>query len=185
MRSERTTCTRACAGALVLGVATLGLATEALADGSEMLGFIDVADGSDVIMTGVGLFDDQPGSIDVVIPAGVSIEQVLLYWNGFAATADEAGATDTIMVDGGPVTGDRIGGPDFFFFPAWSSTYRAELSPSVLAAGAKLYVTGTTASRGDGKPENAVSSPSASWMSVVPTPSSMMTSRPAPLLTKP
>jgi len=137
----RTSCAGAacCAAAAAL---VFGPVRGLHADGSEMLGLIDVASGTDIIMAGVGLRNGQPDTIDITIPVGVTVQQVLLYWNGFALTAMEQGDTDTIMVNGADVTGDRIGGPDFFFTPAWSSTYRAELSTDLLTTGANSVQVG-------------------------------------------
>ena len=127
---------------VAVGAILLGPMRAAHADGSEMLGLIDVAPGSDIIMAGVGLRNGQPDSIEVTIPAGVTVEQVLLYWEGFALSAIEQGDTDTIMVNGVEVTGDRIGGPNFFFSPAYSSTYRAELATGLLDPGANSVLIG-------------------------------------------
>ena len=51
------------------------------ADGDETLGTpgIAISEGSGVVAAGVGLKFSQPGSINIEIPAGASVEQVLLY----------------------------------------------------------------------------------------------------------
>ena len=62
--------------ALLLAV----LGTQLVAgDGTETLGTpsIPIADGSEVITAGTGLLT-QPGIIDIAIPAGTTVEQVLL-----------------------------------------------------------------------------------------------------------
>jgi hypothetical protein len=72
----------------------------------------------------------QPGTIELDVPAGASIEQVLLYWEGFMREA--VPGDDTINLDngGGPVavTGTLIGGPTEFFNRANASTYRADIT---------------------------------------------------------
>ena len=114
--------TLSCAASLSL------LAHSALADGSETLGppSIAIASGTDVIAAGVGLTQAQPGSIDFDVPAGATVVQVLLYWEGFMATA--VAGDDTVLVNGIPVTGTLIGGPDFFFIGATSSTFRQDIT---------------------------------------------------------
>jgi hypothetical protein len=99
---------------LITAAAGFGLASLAAADGSEMLGdpSIAIANGSQVLAAGIGLENAQPGNIDLDVPAGLTVEQVLLYWNGFSANAVGLDATDTIDVSGNAVVGTRIGGPD-------------------------------------------------------------------------
>lgn len=122
---------KAACGLISCLLISLFTAGEVIADGSEQLGMpsIPIAEGSDVIVEGVGLVDGQPGQISIEIPAGVSVEQVLLYWNGTAST--EHGVEDTILVNGSSVTGPLIGasGPK----PgtsADSGTYRADVTAS-------------------------------------------------------
>lgn len=119
----------------MLAMAALSMPRQALGDGTEILGDpvgLELAMGSDILMAGVGLVDVQPGIIDIEIPAGNSVEQVLLYWEGHETTKTGQGETDTIMINGIEVTGDRIGGPTFFFVApdgrANTSTYRADIT---------------------------------------------------------
>ncbi len=88
-----------------------------LADGTDILEPTSavLVDGSKIIGAGVGLSLAQPGDIEIEIPAGVSVEQVLIYWDG--DDRDYAGAppiigvtTDTIDVSGNEVEGVFIGG---------------------------------------------------------------------------
>lgn len=88
-----------------------------LADGTDILEPTSavLADGSRIIGAGVGLSLAQPGDIEIEIPAGVSVEQVLMYWDG--DDRDYAGAppiigvtTDTIDVSGNLIEGVFIGG---------------------------------------------------------------------------
>lgn len=101
------------------------------ADGSETLGTpsIAIATGTGLYANGTGMVS-QPGSIVVEVPAGATVKQVLLYWEGFMAT-DVAG-DDTISVSNGgaaeSVTGTLIGGPTFFVSGAYASTFRADIT---------------------------------------------------------
>jgi len=133
----------------------------AVADGTEALGdpSIAIADGSGTIIGGIGLIGgpgtirahDNEGGGPVVVPAGVTITQALLYWEGTSQTENQQGATDDIMVDNGGgavlVTGTRIGGPTLFFTgtsigDGWSSTYRAEVTDLVGIGDNNLLVSG-------------------------------------------
>jgi len=111
------------AGALIL---------PAFADGTETLGTptIGIADGTNAILAGIGFAGGQPDTVNVNVPAGVTILQVIAYWEGFALSALEQGATDTIQMNAINVTGDRIGGPSEFIVPQsyWTSTYRADIT---------------------------------------------------------
>ncbi len=91
-----------------------------LADGTDILEptSAPLADGSTIIGAGVGLSMAQPGDIEIEIPAGASVEQVLIYWDGadrdYAAAAPVIGVTtDTIDVSGNSVEGIFIGGRSF------------------------------------------------------------------------
>jgi hypothetical protein len=91
-----------------------------LADGTDILEptSAPLADGSTILGAGVGLSMAQPGNIDVEIPAGASVEQVLIYWDGadrdYANTPPVIGVTtDTIDVSGNSVEGTFIGGRTF------------------------------------------------------------------------
>jgi len=71
-----------------------------------------------------------PYEVKFTVPAGATVKQVLLYWNGFHSAMGNG--DDTLTVDGGggpiPVTGTLIGGPVFFFTGNYSSTYRADIT---------------------------------------------------------
>jgi hypothetical protein len=107
------------------------------ADGTETLGIpsIQIASGTGIASAGVGLHS-QPGVINVEVPAGATVKQVLLYWEGFMA--EDAVGDDTILIsNGGPqveVTGTLIGGPTNFFSGAWASTFRADITSLALVA---------------------------------------------------
>ena len=94
------------------------------ADGTETLGppGIPIAAGSGIVAAGTGLAT-QPGDINFTVPAGATVEQVLLYWEGqdFGSFTGD----NTITVNGINVTGIQIGGPVFWLDNGVSTTYRA------------------------------------------------------------
>jgi hypothetical protein len=78
---------------------------EVLADGDETLGppvGISIESGSSILAAGTGLLT-QPGTIDITIPVGVTIKQVLLYWQGVG------NPDNTISLDSTIITGSLIG----------------------------------------------------------------------------
>jgi hypothetical protein len=120
-----------------------------LADGTEILepSSAVIANGSRIIAAGVGLSVAQPGDINIDIPAGASVEQVLIYWDG--AAKNYAGdppiitvTKDTIDVSGNEVEGVFIGG--------WMSdrgeqhfTFRADItSLALVSAGPNTLTVG-------------------------------------------
>jgi len=113
-------------------------------EGTETLGppAIPIAPGTDILIGGVGLKTGQPDSISLAVPAGVTVQQVIAYWEGQAATAGEQGATDTIFMNGMPVMGVRIGGPTNWpvSTPVWTSSYRADVTALGLVAPGVLNV---------------------------------------------
>lgn len=108
----------------IVSLLTLGLWVTVLADGEETLGepSIDIASGTGVVAAGVGM-DEQPGTIDLEVPADVTIRQVLLYWSG--ASVDGMPGDDSITVAGVDITGQEIGlGPGRKMF----RSYRADIT---------------------------------------------------------
>ena len=100
-------------GAMLLMVA---LATPVLADGSEHLGSpfpLVLANGTGFATGGIGLTMTQPGTLNVAVPAGARVKQILIYWEG--QERDPGLPDDSIVVSGIPVTDTLIGGPTFFF----------------------------------------------------------------------
>jgi hypothetical protein len=96
---------------ILIGIAVLGFSAAAFADGTENLGTplgVDIADGTDIVIAGTGLVTGQPQDINVVVPAGATVKQVLLYWGGVTYTGD---IDTTATVNGIPVVGTLIGGP--------------------------------------------------------------------------
>lgn len=116
-------------------VASLVCSRPARADGSETLGppaAFQVAQGSQILLSGVRLIDAQPGTIDLDVPQGVAVVQVIAYWEGQEKASLDHGPTDSIMLGGHPVTGDRISGPTLLFSNVRSSTYRADVTQLAL-----------------------------------------------------
>jgi hypothetical protein len=94
-----------------------------LADGNETLGppSIDIADGTEIVAAGTGLFE-QPGSIELTIPTGAEIRQVLLYWQGRGGAGD-----DTVRLNmTEEVTGVLIGNNIAFQGNSWA--YRQDIT---------------------------------------------------------
>ncbi len=129
----------ATAAAWTAWIAVALMTTAVHADGTEMLGpplGLTLAPGTDFLIAGVGLKDAQPGTIRLDVPPGAAVRQVILYWEGLdtVPSAD----TDTILVNGISVTGDRIGGPTLFFslpVDGYTSTYRQDITNLGLIAG--------------------------------------------------
>lgn len=88
----------------------------AWADGTEMLDTpsIPISQGTGIVSAGIGLADSQPGVISIAVPAGASVEQVLLYWEATNRETGDLTATDTVQLDGNNVTGSFIGGNTFY-----------------------------------------------------------------------
>ena len=94
-------------------------AVQVYGDGTEILGAIAIEQGSHIVAAGTGLFT-QPGTINISVPAGADIKQVLLYWEGvtgadFATGADGAGVL--VIYDDGSrdVTMEARDGQDLAF----------------------------------------------------------------------
>lgn len=100
---------------------------EILADGDEVLGAPSIAieSGSGTVAAGTGMFT-QPATIDINVPAGAVVKQVLLYWYG-RGSEDGVNGDDTIVVDGNTVTGTLIGQSLGLPFPP-SQAYRADIT---------------------------------------------------------
>ena len=96
-------------------------------NGTEELGLpsIPVADGSGFVEGGVGMVDTDTGNFDVTVPAGATVVQAFLYWEG-GTTSDNG--DDTISVNGNSVTGELIGGPTNFFENYNFYAYRADIT---------------------------------------------------------
>jgi hypothetical protein len=133
---------------VILGaLLALGGVPSALADGTETLGppSVTVASATNVIAAGVGMhgFPNTANSFSVSVPAGATVKQVLLYWQGHATgfNADPClGAPvldDAVSVNGNAVTGTLIGGSTNFFLAEFFATYRTDItSLNLVSAGA-------------------------------------------------
>jgi len=118
---------------LVLGFGSVN----AYGDGNEILGApgIAIAPGTGVVAAGVGLNASQPANLDITIPGGVSIEQVLLYWYG-RGSGDGVNGDDMITIAGNSVQGTLIGETLGLPFPP-SQVYRADITgPNLVVNGA-------------------------------------------------
>lgn len=126
---------------VTLGIAALAGAPLAVADGTEALGppSITIAPGTHLIAAGIGNFkagrDGISKSFSVDVPAGSTVKQVLLYWEGHATGfADQhcyggpPGLDETIAVNGVPVTGMLVGGPTNFFLAEYFAGYRKDIT---------------------------------------------------------
>ena len=74
--------------------------------------------------------ENEIGMLDFTVPAGATINQVLLYWAGGTNTGGPG--DDTIKVDGMDVTGTLIGGPTNFYGAYYFSAYRADITNDVV-----------------------------------------------------
>jgi len=98
-----------------------------------MLGPFSAEEGSDVIVAGTGTWPTGSGTFSFDVPTGASVQQVIAYWEGFTTTSEAQAATDTVIINGFEVVGDRIGGPTLFFTipgccDAWTASYRADIT---------------------------------------------------------
>lgn len=114
----------------VVAIAALLAAPFGMADGTEQLGApsISIAPATHSVAAGVGLNDGQPGVIQLDVPVGAAVKQVLVYWEGLDWNASDHGDTAPITVAGVPVVGNRIGGPSDLFGASFSSTFRADIT---------------------------------------------------------
>jgi hypothetical protein len=111
--------------------------SKSLADGNDILGTpsISIASGSDVIVAGTGMLT-QPATIDINIPAGVTIKQVLLYWHGIPDPANPVVyPEDTITIEGLSITGKLIGTSY-----RGRASYRADITANgIISSGANSF----------------------------------------------
>lgn len=109
-----------CVGGVLL--ASSLSANVALADGNETLGApsIPIAQGTDFVSEGVSL-QDGPTTVELNVPAGASVNQVLLYWGELRQGGQGANA-HRMLVDGSEVQGTLIGETER------SSSFRADIT---------------------------------------------------------
>jgi len=98
-------------------------------NGTETLGppSIAIATGSGVAQGGVGMqgVGDGTAMLDIDVPAGATVKQVLAYWSGGTTSAN---GDDAIVIDGNDVTGELIGGPTLFYGNYNFYAYRADIT---------------------------------------------------------
>ncbi|PLW67632.1 hypothetical protein [Pseudohalioglobus lutimaris] len=118
------------AAGLLLGLSVNPIAQ---ADGTETLGpaSVFIASGSDISAAGTGMAV-QPGLISISVPAGATVNQVLLYWSG--EMTENVVGDNSINVGGTEVFGALIGGPAFFFSGTYETAYRADITSLDLVA---------------------------------------------------
>jgi hypothetical protein len=127
---------------LLLACSLLVLSPIAWADGTETLATpsIPVTTGTGIQAAGIGLDDSQSGIITIDAPLNASVEQVLLYWGGNNRSESELTVTDTIQVDGTPVTGAFIGGNTRYSGSEVTLSYRADITDlGVVGAGLSSF----------------------------------------------
>lgn len=116
-----------------VAVTALALAPQALADGNETLGppAVTIASGTDAVMAGVGTqaHPDTPVTLDVDVPAGATVHQVLAYWQGQMTSEFGPDRPDNeISFDGSSVTGVQVSAPTNPYLGELYWTYRADIT---------------------------------------------------------
>ena len=115
-------------------------AAPGVADGTETLGdpSIAIAAGTGAAVGGTGM-EANRGTIRSTCPPAPPSTQVIAYWEGQHEASAGAGADNAIVIDGVPVTGTLIGGPDLLLrerarptAPRCSARRTGPISPSGL-----------------------------------------------------
>lgn len=88
---------------------------------------ITLATGTDVVSAGVGLRETGSGMITLEVPAGATVEQVLLYWAGRAQPTGNPDRDADLLVDGNLVVGRHIGDAGLSV-PTPAFAYRADIT---------------------------------------------------------
>jgi hypothetical protein len=130
------------------------------ADGTDILEPTSavLADGSGIIGAGVGLSVELSGDIEISVPEGAAVKQVLLYWDGadrfYSAAAPVSGVTtDTVLVSSFPVEGVYIGGRTFGS-DVQQFTFRADITSLGLISPGLNTLTISGVNFGSGSIEN-------------------------------
>jgi len=115
-------------------------------NGTETLGTPDItiSNGSGIVESGIGMVGQSEGSLNINVPEGATVNQVLLYWAGGTTAATGDGS---VTLDGYTVEGTLIGGPVNFFstnnIQYYFSSYRADITGlNVVAAGENTLALG-------------------------------------------
>jgi hypothetical protein len=76
------------------------------ADGSETLGPVSIGidPGTSIVVAGTGMSQNNSGEIEVDLPLGADMKQVLLYWQGFTDGNGPTSDQNKITVNGTPIT---------------------------------------------------------------------------------
>jgi cysteine-rich repeat protein len=118
----------------LLSLFVFGLITTAVyADGLEELGApsIPIVPGTGIVAAGTGLHNVASGDISIDVPAGATVEQVLLYWQGLDVypLAPDPG-DETAVIEGIEVTGIPISVSPIIFETEDSAVfaYRADIT---------------------------------------------------------
>lgn len=120
--------TRIMRGALCVAVLLpLLSAVTVFAEGDERIGTaqVELATATGVATGGTSL-RTQPATLAVDVPAGATVEQVLVHWVGLHKKTDSGDRT--LSLDGVPVTGKLIGGPVLYSWNWRTSAYRADIT---------------------------------------------------------
>ena len=102
------------------GTETLGPPTTGVAEDP-----FPIASGSCFAQGGVGMVAPTDGILNIDVPMGATIKQVLVYWAGGTTGAP---GDDMVKIDGNDVTGELIGGPTNFFSNYVFYAYRADIT---------------------------------------------------------
>lgn len=139
-RTGRRRPAKGAAALALLGATGLVVSGLAGADGTESLGppaGVTLASGTGIAVGGVGLggatvanggtgVPNQAGTFSVAVPAGATVKQVLLYWEGHSY--EGTALDDTVTLNATPVAGTLIGGPRVFFANVAAATHRADVT---------------------------------------------------------
>lgn len=131
-------------------LAGAALAAPVAADGTEELGIpsVPIESGSGVITAGTGT-RVQPATINLSVPSGATIQQVLVYWEG---QSQYQAPDSTINLNGSEITGTLIGGPTSVYSNWMTTTHRADITAlGLITAGANaIAVSGMDFDRANG-----------------------------------
>ncbi len=108
-----------------------GFAAPAFADGSQMLGVplgLNAPAGTRMIVAGQGVRDGQPANLNITIPAGATIHQVVAYWSVVDWDLAKLAPNDSTTMAGQVVNGVRIGDPQLIFNTGYTAAYRADVT---------------------------------------------------------
>ena len=140
----------------------VAFAGSAFADGTETLGppSVPIASGTGVVVAGAGTqaFPDVNRTFSLNVPAGATIKQVLLYWEGHwtdhaphPSNTPQVDGDNVVSLNGNAVVGTKVGGSTGFFIhlssAGWGTerfvAYRADVtSLGLVSAGSNTLTIG-------------------------------------------